>query len=200
MADEFKHISTVTGRQLRRTDWEDIDIHRFVSQALGDILYASSATQLSKLGIGTNHYTLRVVSGIPAWEGSVVGAATEKTADYTATTDDCVILANCSSSLTITLPAASGNSGLFYYIKKIDSSANKVTIDGNGLETIDGDATVEIGLQYQYVTIVCDGAEWHIIGGEYVKMDDILRDILSLEERDKKLQEKILKQLEKLNS
>ncbi len=47
------------------------------------------------------------------------------------------------------------DSGTVYIFKKIDSSGNSVTIDANGSD------------------------EWHIIGGEYVKMEELLRQILS---------------------
>ena len=113
-----------------------------------------------------------------------------------------VILCDCSGrAITITLPEAATNSAKVYYIKKVDSSGNAVTIKGDASdETIDGEASVSLTLQYQYVTIICDSADWYIIGGEYVKMDDLLRDIKSLEDDKKELLEKILKQLEKVNS
>lgn len=37
------------------------------SQAIGDLLYASSSTVWSRLGIGATGYNLGVVSGLPAW-------------------------------------------------------------------------------------------------------------------------------------
>ena len=56
MANELRHESTACagGTAMAKTDWEDVDIHRFESQAQGDIMYASSATQLSRLGAGTS--------------------------------------------------------------------------------------------------------------------------------------------------
>jgi len=65
MTNEFKHASV--GDELAQAEWEAIGTHIFDSQATGDILYASSATQLSRLGIGTTNYLLTVSSGIPAW-------------------------------------------------------------------------------------------------------------------------------------
>jgi len=64
--------------------------------------------------------------------------------------------------VTITLPAASGNDGLQYIIKKLGNSED-VIIDGNGTETIDGDLTAPIYGQYNSITLVCDGSNWHII-------------------------------------
>lgn len=64
--------------------------------------------------------------------------------------------------VTVTLPAVSGNAGLEYTIKKIDGSANAVTIDGNGAETIDDSTTKVLSSQYDSATVVCDGTEWWI--------------------------------------
>ena len=47
-------------------------------------------------------------------------------------------------------------------IKKIDSSANTVTIDAAGANTIDGVATKVISTQYDKLTIQWDGTNWHI--------------------------------------
>jgi hypothetical protein len=66
-------------------------------------------------------------------------------------------------AFTVTLPAASGLAGRMYHIKKIDSSGNAVTVDGNASETIDGDTTKVISVQYDSMMIICDGSNWHII-------------------------------------
>jgi hypothetical protein len=75
-----------------------------------------------------------------------------------------VILCNATSgAITITLPAASSNTNKIYGIKKIDSSINTITIDGNASETIDGALTQVISSQYDCLTIMCDGSNWYII-------------------------------------
>jgi len=88
-----------------------------------------------------------------------------------------------SGNVIITLGAATDNERTVHTIKKIDSSGHTVTIDPDGSETIDGEQEIELNLQYSYITIVCDGTEWWIIGGEYVKMEDILREQKDLLER-----------------
>jgi len=89
-------------------------------------------------------------------------AVVTKTADYTADSEDTVILADATSGdITITLPSAS--TGLHYYIKKIDSSSNKVIVDGDGSETIDGSTTQDIISQYDTLEIVSDGTGWYIM-------------------------------------
>jgi len=102
----------------------------------------------------------------------------EYTSAQTLTADNYLVIVDASSgNITITLPASASHTNRIYTIKKIDSSQHKVTIDANSTETIDGEETIVLNLQYSYVTIICDGTEWWIIGGEYVKMEDILERI-----------------------
>jgi hypothetical protein len=70
-----------------------------------------------------------------------------------------------SNNITITLPDAAGIAGRVYIVKKTDGSANTVTIDGDGADTIDGSATVVFTTQNEYNVFVSNGANWLIIGG-----------------------------------
>ena len=91
-------------------------------------------------------------------------AIVTKTAAYTATLfDDIIICDATGGAFSITLPVAATASGKVYHIKKIDVSANAVTIDGDGAETIDDSATLILTSQYDAAQIVCDGSEWWII-------------------------------------
>ncbi len=74
-----------------------------------------------------------------------------------------VLCTATSSTITITLPASSSSSGKVYNIKKVDSSGNAIKIDANASETIDGDLTKSLNLQYESLTIICDGSNWHIL-------------------------------------
>lgn len=75
-----------------------------------------------------------------------------------------VVLADATSgAFTVTLPAAATNEGRDYTVKKVDSSANAVTVDGNGSETIDGETTQVIAIQWDAAHIVSDGSNWLII-------------------------------------
>jgi hypothetical protein len=64
---------------------------------------------------------------------------------------------------TITLPTAVGINGRKYTIRKLDSSGNAVTIDGNGSETINGATTKALSTQYETATIMSNGANWIIL-------------------------------------
>jgi len=63
---------------------------------------------------------------------------------------------------TVTLRPLSGKLGQVYRIKKIDSSANTVTIDADASETIDGATTRVLTAQYEAVDLVAGASEWHI--------------------------------------
>ena len=76
-----------------------------------------------------------------------------------------VLLVDCSNGpVTINLPNTANNTDCFV-IKKIDSSANSVTITPYGSGTIDGSTTVDILVQYTSLTLVCNElvGYWSII-------------------------------------
>jgi hypothetical protein len=94
---------------------------------------------------------------------SIVTIATTTTLDITNST----VLCNATSgAITVNLPTASSTTGRIYVIKKIDSSANAVTIDGSGAETIDGATTVSLSAQWNYRSIQSNGTSWFIIAQE----------------------------------
>jgi hypothetical protein len=109
------------------------------------------------------------VAGAPNAVGSwsrmgQYSGVTSKTAAYTATAGDDLILGNATSAaFTVTLPTAVGIKGKRYTVKKTDASANAVTVDGNGSETIDGALTKALGSQFATITIVSDNAAWQIV-------------------------------------
>lgn len=75
-----------------------------------------------------------------------------------------IVLADASSNaIKITLPSASICAGRQYIIKKIDSSANAVTIIPQSGQTIDGQTSISITAQNDLRRIVSNGANWYII-------------------------------------
>ncbi len=53
--------------------------------------------------------------------------------------------------------------GYWVGVKKIDSSANTVTITPNGAETIDGHGTYSLDSRWQYVQLKTNGLSWFIV-------------------------------------
>lgn len=84
-------------------------------------------------------------------------AYTSKSANYTATARDEVIVVTATA--TITLPTAVGCTGQRYYIGNIGSGIT-VTVNTTASQTINGAATQTITTQYTGITVVSNGANW----------------------------------------
>lgn len=85
------------------------------------------------------------------------------TATLTAASESTQLANAASGAIVVNLPAAASAAGQVFNIKKIDSSANTVTIDPNGAETIDGAATSVLTAQYQSLQIQSNGSAWYIL-------------------------------------
>lgn len=108
-------------------------------------------------GVLTSSGGFVATSGVSLTTASISATTTLDATNHT-------VLASASGgAITVNLPAAASHSGRRYEIKKTDSSANTVTIDGSGAETIDGAATYVLNTQYQSVTIVSDGTSWFVV-------------------------------------
>jgi len=60
------------------------------------------------------------------------------------------------------LPTAVGNTAKFT-IKKTDSGANSVIVDGSGTEKIDDGTTATLLVQYAAISLVSNNANWYIV-------------------------------------
>lgn len=69
-----------------------------------------------------------------------------------------------SGNIVATLPAAASVYSKKYVVKKIDSSANTITVTASGSDTIDGAGTKVLSKQWDTCTIASDGvSNWYII-------------------------------------
>lgn len=87
---------------------------------------------------------------------------TDSATSTLASTDDVSLVNAAGGAVTITLTGVA-TSGKRVTIKKTDSSANAVTIQRDGSSTIDGATTKILYSQYESITIISDGTNWHII-------------------------------------
>lgn len=113
-------------------------------------------------GLSYNHasHTLSATGG--SGGGYTVTTVTGATHNESATEGTAVILCDATvQNITVNLPTAVGN-GATIVVKKIDSSANTVTINGDGSETIDDGATAVIRAQYASVDLISDNSNWNI--------------------------------------
>jgi len=89
--------------------------------------------------------------------------ASNQSTTYNAVAGDVVLADATSGSFLVNLPPASSNINSRIDIKKIDSTVNTVTVDGNGSETIDGGLTAVLTVQWEAITLFCNGAAWFIL-------------------------------------
>jgi hypothetical protein len=114
--------------------------------------------------------TLTAQSGALSYV-SIITASTY-TIGYTgnggATSGNETVLANAASNaITITLPSAVSFPGIIHTIKKVDSTANIVSIASVSNQTIDGtnatSSPIQIKVQYVTLSLASDGSNWYII-------------------------------------
>jgi hypothetical protein len=130
---------------------------------------ASSVTDETTFGVAKIVGTLTTYSredhthGTPSNSTRTTLPLVTKTGAYSVLSSDYTILADATTAaFTVTLPAATGNSGKMFNIKKIDGTANAVTISTGG-GNIDGVSTRAISIQYETVTVQSDGTNYYII-------------------------------------
>ena len=162
---------------------QEITVDPITESDISDLTHIVNHDDLADMpdssGVDTNHdtrYVAKVQTGTPAtptpfagmlWydtdaTGSAVTSTVNivtKTGAYTLTSDDVVVLAN--GTFTLTLPTAVGISGKMYDIKNIGTGT--VTVDGDGTETIDDGLTAVMSVRYEAITIISDGSNWNII-------------------------------------
>ena len=84
------------------------------------------------------------------------------TASTTLTTADALALVDATAgAVTVTLPNVVTFIGRTFTVKKVDASANVVTV--GSVANIDGAATYPLAAQYDTVTVCSDGATWWVI-------------------------------------
>lgn len=125
--------------------------HRITLVSGGD---ANVAVPLSGRLASQEWVTANFAGGGGYTVASVAASYTE-----TATSGEKVVKVTASGQ-TVTLPTAVGNAAKLTFKLMV---AGTLTIDGSGVETIDGAATYGLTAQYETVTLVSDGANWIVI-------------------------------------
>jgi len=167
MAGELVHISV--GTELEQIEFEGKTLHQFNSQAVGDIAYASSTTQMSRLAKGANGDSLTLASGVPAWN-------TEVQSNVTASRVLGTVYQNTSGRplyVLVTLDVVGGAGNLYTAIAYTDTNTPPTTVVGKSSGCYDSEVDFSnIGFfvlpgSYYKVTEVSQGEletwfEWEI--------------------------------------
>ncbi|MHA2064636.1 MAG: hypothetical protein ACXABY_09710 [Candidatus Thorarchaeota archaeon] len=129
----------------------------------GDVLIrgASAATRLA---IGTASQIIKSDGTDPAWAHKFATVA--KSAGYTTTLADEVILVNTDAGRAIVLGTAATVNGKVQIIKDSDGTGagtNNITVSTEASETIDGGATYVMNADRESITVVSNGTNWFIV-------------------------------------
>ncbi len=108
-----------------------------------------------------NPYTLNNASS-RVYDEQTKGTVTVTT-NYTAISNDDVVLCNQSAAITVTLPSAANANGRILTIKDKSGSAATNNITVSGANTIDGTASKVINTAYGVLRLVSDGSNWFSI-------------------------------------
>ncbi len=148
--DETTHILTLS---LESGGTKTVNLAPYV-QIAGDISYAKGAGDLKAS-------TVQGAIDELARRRDNVNAIKEVNVSYYATKEDNILLGNASDgTITISLPAAAGNKGKKYTIKKQDSNEDTyVNVQG----AIEGDITLYTALPYTGWDLMSDGIQWKIV-------------------------------------
>ena len=94
----------------------------------------------------------------------LIEATVAKTGAYLATINDHMIRCDATAAaFTVTLPAVATSTGLILHIKKVDATANVVTIDGNASELVEDALTQTLLLKGENLMLQCDGSQWWVL-------------------------------------
>lgn len=144
--------------------------------AQGRITSASNVT-VSGGGGGTGNVVSNVVtitsgttiswsnatSVVLSWSNATSAIIAWSNAVYNATINNATMLVNYpSGAFSVVLPSAATVVGQQYRIKKIDSSANAVTVSTTSSQNIDGNLTYSLATIYKSVTVQSDGSNYYI--------------------------------------
>ena len=131
-------------------------------------LYFTDARAQASLtgGTGIDYAAGTIAVDLPYLDARYIGklAIRTVTADPVIADGDCTLLCDATAaSIVANLPAASASVERVLTFKKIDGTANTVTLDANGAEAIDGSATIVISGVNDSYTIQSDGLAWWVI-------------------------------------
>lgn len=112
---------------------------------------------------GNNIAWSNATSVILSWSNSTGNVITWTNTQYAVDNTNATILVNHPSApFNLVLPLANSVVGQQYQIKKIDNSANAVTVSTTYSETIDGNLTYSLATIYKSVTLQSDGSNYYI--------------------------------------
>ena len=157
VTQEMKRVLEQAFQTVNALSMVDTIANRTSAPDLNDTIYTAQDTGVVFIG---NQGVWETLTGF----NGTIKSITNTDSPYTVTYKDSVVLADATGgNITVATPAASTCTGRVWTVKKTDASANTVTIDPNGAETIDGAATRLLAIQYTAVMFVSNGTNWFVV-------------------------------------
>jgi len=132
-----------------------------ISVTSGNIIYGATTNYTSSSNLTYTSSVLKVTgaSGVLNVDGGLIRKVTSISGATTLGVAHNIVLCTA-NTFTVTLPAASTNTGRVYTIK--NHGAGTVTIDGASSDQVEGGLTYALAAN-KSVEIVCNGTAWYII-------------------------------------
>ena len=166
---------TATDKALVPSNISSLDLSAMDNTTSGFIsgITSESLNDLSDVsftaGAGIDNYVLTYDHATTSW-GAEASAGGGGGYTYSAITADPANAQydyhySCTGTFTVTLPASAGaDAGKEIRIKNMGTGT--ITVDGNASETIDGQTTIDLDVQYSSITLIATGntpAAWEIV-------------------------------------
>ena len=85
------------------------------------------------------------------------------TANFSASNEQIILASTSDGAIQVELPNAKANPGRIFTIKKIDDTANNITITSPSSQLIDGSTKATIGTAWASYDLIASGSAWYIV-------------------------------------
>jgi hypothetical protein len=151
-----------------------LGVHEALTAAHGATGAVVGTANTQTLTNKTIDYNSNTITNLPSSSVPLLSIAS-KTTTYTAqTTDDVLLCDSSGGAFTITLYTAVGNTGRVIVINKTEASGGAVTIEGDGAETVGGNANRVLRFKDDSLRLCADGANWQILSSNRTATDESL--------------------------
>jgi hypothetical protein len=82
---------------------------------------------------------------------------------FIATGDDSILADATAGAYSVLLPLAASSNGRLLHVKKIDASANAVTVLGRPGDLVEDAASQPLTMQGENLMLICDGSGWRVL-------------------------------------
>lgn len=142
-----------------------IDAQGRITNAANVAISAGSNTVITnvELAVGSTIDWTNAGAAVIAWQNNSLANIDWLNAIYNITANNATLLVDAApGAYNVVLPAAATVTGQQFKVKKIDATANVVTISTTSSQTIDNALTANLSNAYASATVQSDGSNWWV--------------------------------------